>query len=64
MGKHEDEVAKRNALEKVLRQKDSVTYTAYNFAGVEKTVIFSDGYEMRAAPHQLTTQTVPKNKTK
>ncbi len=48
----------------VFRHKDSVTYAAYNFAGVEKTVIFSDGHEMRAAPHQLTTQTVPKNKTK
>lgn len=47
-----------------LRHKDSVTYAVYNYAEAEKSVIFSDGHEMRAAPHQLTTQTVPTNKSK
>ena len=46
------------------RHQDSVTYAVYNYEESEKSVIFSDGHEMRAAPHQLTTQTVPTNKLK
>ena len=46
------------------RHHDSVTYAVYNYEETEKSVIFSDGHEMRAAPHQLTTQTVRTNKLK
>ena len=46
------------------RHQDSVTYAVYNYEETEKSVIFSDGHEIRAAPHQLTTQTVPTNKLK
>jgi len=46
------------------RYQDSVTYAVYDYEETEKYVIFSDGHEMRAAPHQLTTQTVRTNKLK
>ena len=46
------------------RHQDSVTYAVYNYEETEKSVIFSDGHEMRAVPHQLTTQTVRTNKLK
>ena len=48
----------------VFRHQDAVTYAVYNYEESEKSVIFSDGHEMRAAPHHLTTQTVPTNKLK
>ena len=46
------------------RKQDCVTYAVYNYEESEKSVIFSDGHEMRGAPHQLTTQTVPTHRIK
>lgn len=53
-----------DAFSLAFRHQDSVTYAVYNYEETEKSVIFSDGHEMRAAPHQLTTQTVRSNKLK
>ena len=63
-GQTDPSVQSDNPFSLAFRHQDSVTYAVYNYEESEKSVIFSDGHEMRAAPHQLTTQTVPTNKLK
>ena len=63
-GRIDPSVQGDDAFSVAFRNQNSVTYAVYNYEEAEKSVIFLDGHEMRAAPHQLTTQTVPTNKLK